>query len=71
MTERRTWQLCGSQQILFPHFCVKTKMENPRKLFPPPFLLLAVSSVKAGLNSFEAFEGFEKVVDGHSDIAGL
>jgi hypothetical protein len=25
--------------------------------------------VKAGLNSFEAFEGFEKVVDGHSDIA--
>ena len=28
-------------------------------------------SVKAGLNSFEAFEGFEKVVDGHSGIAGL
>lgn len=30
-----------------------------------------LSSVKAGLNSFEAFEGFEKVVDGHSGIVGF
>ena len=50
--------------------------EEPGILFLPQKSVLlslpvTVSSVKAGLNSFEAFEGFEKVVDGHSGIAGL